>query len=171
MNRPELLDQPVIQFMADAMLGRLARWLRILGYDTAYEKVITDEALVRRAVGEDRWLLTRDRRLTLRKLLRGRHTLIVSDDVDGQLRQLHQDLAIDLDLTHQRAYRCADCNVVLTSIPYADAAPLVPPFVAQEYRDFLQCLHCRRLFWPGSHWQDLDRRLTAIRARSLDNQP
>lgn len=85
MNRLSRLDQPVLCFIADAMLGRLARWLRILGYDTAYEKMITDERLVERAVREDRWLLTRDRNLALRRLLRGRHTLLVSDKVDGQL--------------------------------------------------------------------------------------
>ena len=164
-------DQPIPRFIADVMLGRLARWLRILGYDTAYDKAITDEALVERAMREDRWLLTRDKNLALRRLLRGRHTLILSDDVEGQLCQLHRDLTIDLDLSHQRAYRCADCNVVLTSISHAFVAPLVPPFVAQQYRDFLQCPRCRRLFWPGTHWDDLTRRLTAIRARSLDTQP
>ncbi|MGA6826186.1 Mut7-C RNAse domain-containing protein [Nitrospira sp. NS4] len=170
MNMPQP-DPPVIRFMADAMLGRLARWLRILGYDTAYEKVITDEALIEQTVRENRWLLTRDRRLALRKLVRSRHTLIVSDDVEGQLHQLHRELKIDLDLTHQRAYRCACCNVVLTSIRHADAAPIVPPFVAQQYEEFLQCPRCRRVFWPGTHWQNLDRRLTAIRERSLDQQP
>ncbi len=153
------------------MLGRLARWLRILGYDTAYEKVITDEMLIERVVREDRWLLTRDGRLAQRKVLRGRHTLIASDDVAGQLHQLHRDLTIDLDVNHQRGYRCADCNVVLMSISHDDAAPLVPPFVAQEYREFLQCPHCRRVFWPGTHWHDLGRRLTAIRERNMDNQP
>lgn len=170
MNRTQP-PEPVIRFIADAMLGRLTRWLRILGYDTAYEKVITDEALVERTVREDRWLLTRDRRLVLRKLLRSRHTLLEADDVDGQLRQLHRDLAIDLDLTHQRAYRCADCNVVLTSISHADAAPLVPPFVAQEHREFLRCPRCGRLFWPGTHRQDFNRRLTAITTRIMRDQP
>ena len=170
MNRQQP-DQQILRFIADAMLGRLVRWLRILGYDTAYDKAITDEELIERAIREDRWLLTRDKNLALRRLLRGRHTLIRSDNVEGQLRQLHRDLKIDLDLTHQRAYRCADCNVVLTSISHADAAPLVPLFIGQEHREFLQCPHCRRVFWPGTHWQDLDRRLTAIRARSLDKQP
>jgi uncharacterized protein with PIN domain len=66
-------------FFADAMLGRLARWLRMLGYDTAYEKVISDEALTARVLTEQRWLLTRDRYLVQRKVLRCRHTLIVSD--------------------------------------------------------------------------------------------
>jgi uncharacterized protein len=152
------------RFMADAMLGRLARWLRILGYDTAYEKDIPDERLIERALRENRWLLTRDRHLAQRKLLRGRHTLIASDDVEGQLYQLHRDLTIDLDVNHQRGYRCADCNVVLTSISHDDAAPLVPPFVSQQYREFLQCPHCRRVFWPGTHWDDLCTRLAAVKA-------
>jgi uncharacterized protein len=152
------------RFMADAMLGRLARWLRILGYDTAYEKDIPDERLIERALRENRWLLTRDRHLAQRKLLRGRHTLIASDDVEGQLYQLQRDLTIDLDVNHQRGYRCADCNVVLTSISHNDATPLVPPFVSQQYREFLQCPHCRRVFWPGTHWDDLRTRLAAMKA-------
>ena len=151
------------RFMADAMLGRLTRWLRILGYDTAYEKVIADEVLIERVVHENCWLLTRDGHLTQRKVLRGRHTLIVCDDLDGQLCQLHRDLKIDLDVNHQRGYRCADCNVVLVSISHRDAAPLVPLYVAQQYQEFLQCPRCRRIFWPGTHWDDIHGRVTAIR--------
>lgn len=163
MNLLRRPDQPVIRFMADAMLGRLARWLRILGYDTAYEKDIPDERLIDRALREDRWLLTRDGYLTQRKLLRNRHTLIVSDDFEDQLRQLHQNLKIDLDVNHQRGYRCADCNVVLMSISHDEAVPLVPRFVAQQYREFLQCPQCRRVFWPGTHWDDLRARLAAMK--------
>ena len=167
---PNLPIQPLAPsaFIADAMLGRLARWLRILGYDTAYEKVITDEALVERAVREQRWLLTRDRRLALRKLLRGRHTLIASDLVEGQLSQLHRDLKVDLDMTHQRDYRCADCNVVLISISPEVAVSLVPPFIAQHYQTFLQCPQCRKVFWTGTHWHDLIRRVTAIKESGTD---
>lgn len=163
---PDFPIQPPkpLAFIADAMLGRLARWLRILGYDTAYEKAITDEVLIERVAREDRWLLTRDRRLTLRKLLRGRHTLIASDLVEGQLRQLHRDLKIDLDITHQRDYRCADCNVVLISISPEVAVPLVPPFVAQHYKMFLQCPRCRKVFWAGTHWEHILDRLTTMRA-------
>jgi len=150
------------------MLGRLARWLRILGYDTAYEKFITDKMLVERALCEDRWLLTRDRRLVLRKLLRGRHTLIMSDVVERQLRQLYRDLKIDLDMIHQRDYRCADCNIVLLSISPEVAVPLIPPFVAQQYQTFLQCPRCRRVFWPGTHWEDLLKRLATARREEAD---
>ena len=164
MSSPQEPAEPARRFIADAMLGRLARWLRILGYDTAYEKVITDEALVERAVREHRWLLTRDRRLVLRKLLRGRHTLLISDLVEGQLGQLYRDLKLDLDMTHQRDYRCADCNVVLLSISHEVAVPLVPPFVAQHYRTFLQCLRCRKVLWPGTHWEHILTRLAAMRS-------
>lgn len=160
--------QPPTRFMADAMLGRLARWLRILGYDTAYEKVIPDDVLIERLLREHRWLLTRDRRLAQRKVLRGHHTLIASDDLEGQLRQLRQELRLDLDVNHQRGYRCADCNASLMSISHDHAAPLVPPFVAQQYREFLQCPQCRLVFWPGSHWDDLRGRLAAVTKRSTD---
>jgi uncharacterized protein with PIN domain len=154
---------PPFAFFADAMLGRLARWLRILGYDTTYEKVIADDALIDRVFRENRWLLTRDGHLARRKIIRGRHTLIASDDLEGQLRQLHRELNIELVVNHQQGYRCADCNAVLTSISHDDAIPLVPPFVAQQYREFLQCPRCRRVFWPGTHWQDLLGRLAAAR--------
>lgn len=160
---PVQLSKP-LAFIADAMLGRLARWLRILGYDTAYEKVITDEALIERAVREQRWLLTRDRRLTLRKLLRGRHTLIISDHLEEQLRQLRDELHLPLDLRVDRGYRCADCNVVLISISPEVAVPLVPPFVARHYKMFLQCPRCRKVFWPGTHWEHILDRLTTMRA-------
>ncbi|MGQ0695968.1 MAG: Mut7-C RNAse domain-containing protein [Nitrospiraceae bacterium] len=161
---------PPTRFMADAMLGRLARWLRILGYDTAYERVIADEVLIERVGREDRWLLTRDGYLAQRKVLRGRLTLIERDDLADQLRQLHQDLKIDLDMNRRRGYRCADCNVALISLSWDDARPLVPPFVAQRYREFLQCPQCRRAFWPGTHWHDLLGRVTAIREGRRDDR-
>jgi len=153
--------------MADAMLGRLARWLRILGYDTAYEKVIEDTALIERALREDRWLLTRDGYLTQRRVLRGRHTLLTDDRVEGQLRQLQRDLRIDLRVSDQRGYRCADCNERLVALPYDEAVSQVPPPVAAEHRHFLQCPRCGRPYWAGSHWVDIRRRL----ARLADEPP
>jgi uncharacterized protein with PIN domain len=150
------------RFLADAMLGRLARWLRILGYDTAYEKVISDDALLARAVSENRWLLTRDRYLARQRVLQGRHTLLVRDDLEGQLQELRQALTIELTLPHRRGYLCATCNFPLVPITVEAATPLVPPFVAESYRDFSQCPHCRYVFWPGTHWDDMCQRISAI---------
>lgn len=160
-------QEPPTRFFADAMLGRLARWLRILGYDTAYEKVIEDETLIERVLREDRWLLTRDGYLAQRKVLRGRHTLIVSDHLDGQLRQLHRDLQIDLGVSDQRGYRCADCNERLVAIPREEAVAQVPPHVAEEHHQFVQCPQCGHLYWPGTHWVNIRRQL----ARLADEPP
>ncbi len=143
---------PSTVFFADAMLGRLARWLRMLGYDTAYEKVISDESLVARVLTEQRWLLTRDRYLVQRKVLRDRHTLIISDHLQNQLRQLRSELHLDIDLSDKTASRCAECNVLLRPIPHAEAAHAVPAYVASQHGTFAQCPRCERIYWPGTHW-------------------
>lgn len=144
------------------MLGRLARWLRILGYDTAYEKVISDEVLIERALREDRWVLTRDRYLARRRVLRGRHTVIGNDDLGSQLRQLHRDLAVALDAPHRRGYRCANCNRLLEDVPWEEARSHVPPLVAEEQRQFMYCRRCDRFYWPGTHWTNIQRTLAQI---------
>ena len=161
--------QPV-RFIADAMLGRLAHWLRILGYDTAYEKFIDDDLLIERALRENRWLLTRDSRLARRKILRNRHTLIASDSLDDQLRQLRQELSIDLEAKQPRRYRCVDCNAVLTPVPRDEAIPLVPPLVAHQHQTFLQCPECHRMFWPGTHWDGILNRLASMNG-TVDRDP
>lgn len=151
-------DSPVVQplaFFADAMLGRLARWLRMLGYDTSYEKVISDEALITRVLAEQRWLLTRDGDLVQRKVLRDRQTLIVSDHLQDQLRQLRSELHIKFDLSDRTASRCAACNNTLKEIPHEKAALTVPAYVANLHARFVQCPNCGRIYWPGTHWTQM----------------
>ncbi len=149
-------------FLADAMLGRLARWLRILGYDTAYDKTLTDDLLIERAQREGRWLLTRDRYLARRKVLRGRHTLITNDSINDQLRQLRHDLNLSLDPSEERPLRCAKCNVLVMPVSSREADPLVPQYVAQHYNHFAQCPRCLHVYWPGTHWEAMVARLAAI---------
>ena len=155
---------PAPLFFADAMLGRLARWLRILGYDTAYEKVNADEPLISRVLTEQRWLLTRDRDLVQRKLLRGRHMLIASDHLPEQLQQLRSELHLDLDLNEKTASRCASCNNILKPIPHEKATSTVPAYVASSHPRFMQCPNCRRIYWPGTHWTHVLARLQELRA-------
>lgn len=154
------------RFLADAMLGKLARWLRILGYDTAYERTIDDDELIRRLLEEGRWLLTRDRHLAQRRVLRGRLTLLQSDHVPDQLRELASDQHLELKLGSNTACRCADCNALLVPISKEQVLKNVPPLVAQEQDEFARCPSCGRLFWPGSHWQRLTSELTRLRQSS-----
>lgn len=150
------------RFFADAMLGKLALWLRILGYDTAYERVIEDERLVERMLSEDRWLVTRDSYLVQRRALRGRHTLVRSDHLEDQLRQLQRELELNLDPHEQRPYRCAHCNVILQAMSRERAVSLVPHFVAAQHSEFVGCPLCGRVYWPGTHWTNLCRQLEQL---------
>jgi uncharacterized protein with PIN domain len=163
----ESLNSPIVPppaFFADAMLGRLARWLRMLGYDTAYEKIISDEALIARVLTDHRWLLTRDSYLVQRKVLRNHHTLIVSDHLQDQLRQLRSELYLEFDLYDRTASRCAACNNILIVIPYEEAALTVPAYVASLHFQFVQCPNCGRIYWPGTHWTHMLTRLQELRA-------
>jgi uncharacterized protein with PIN domain len=152
-----------IAFFADAMLGKLARWLRMLGYDTAYERNIDDADIVDRVLREDRWLLTRDRYLVERKILQGRYTLIHSDYLTDQLRQLQHELLVKLVVDNDTLCRCAECNHPLKMITPQEAAPRVPHFVARHHTEFASCPDCTRVYWPGTHWTHLQQQLQQLR--------
>jgi uncharacterized protein with PIN domain len=135
-------------FAADAMLGRLARWLRVLGYDTSYDARIADPDLVRAANAQGRVLLTRDRHL-LRELRPERALELREDEPLAQLRHVVRELG----LAGPRLLftRCLLCNCVLQEVPAAEALPLLPPGVQGLPGPVRRCPACRRLYWDGSH--------------------
>jgi uncharacterized protein with PIN domain len=136
------------RFLADAMLGRLARWLRVLGYDTFYDEAVHDAQLVRIAADEDRILLTRDRHL-LRELRPARAHEVRQDD---PLQQLH-GLVTALGLAPPRRLftRCLLCNTPLRELERSEALPLMPEGVRDIPGPVRQCPDCGRLYWEGSH--------------------
>jgi uncharacterized protein with PIN domain len=138
----------VPRFAADAMLGRLARWLRVLGYDTCYDIAIADPVLVRLADDEARVLLTRDRHL-LRELRPRRAIEVRQDDPLQQLR----DVVLELQLPGPcRLFtRCLLCNAALRELDPAVAQPLLPEGVRDLPGPVRQCPVCARLYWDGSH--------------------
>ena len=163
-NQPMVSCTPL--FFADAMLGKLARWLRMLGYDTAYQRDITDSDLVRWVLREDRWLLTRDGYLIKRKVLQGRFTLIHSDYIQDQIRQLGAELQINLVVDGKTLSRCAACNQILAPLSPSEARPLVPALVAEQYSKFVRCPNCRQIYWPGSHWSRIQHQLQQLEETS-----
>lgn len=148
-----------MRFAADAMLGRLATWLRLLGYDTFYEAHIADRELAARARLEGRIILTRDRELTLRCGIRC--LLINSDDIWLQLRQVahHFELAPPTSLL---GGRCARCNEPLHRCAPAEVAGQVPPAVWAHDREFVRCAQCGRIFWRGHHVAEIEARLRRV---------
>ena len=130
------------------MLGRLARWLRVLGYDTTYDETLADPELVRRAQEEQRLLLTRDRHL-LKELRPLRAHEVRQDD---PLAQLH-DLVSTLALPPPAALftRCLLCNAPLRAVAEAEALPLLPEGMRGVPGPVRRCPQCGRLYWDGSH--------------------
>ena len=150
-----------MKFIADAMLGRLAKWLRMLGYDTLYDPHWDDNELVRRARAEERLILTRDTALAKRPGVRT--LLISSQSLEGQLRQILDELGLE---AHIPLSRCSLCNVPLEKIERAAAQNLVPPYVFATQRHFMRCPQCARVYWRGTHWQRMKELLDRIAARS-----
>lgn len=139
-----------IRFLADSMLGTLAKWLRILGYDTAYDAALDDNALVRLARAEGRILLTRDTALMQRKGLR--YLFISSEVLQEQLAQVLQAFHLRVDNPFSR---CPVCNSPLEDVPKHEAWGQVPPFVFQTQERFSLCPECNRFYWRGTHWQKM----------------
>ncbi len=150
-------DEP--RFAADAMLGRLARWLRALGYDTAYERDTPDAELVRLAIVERRFILTRDRALPEEWSV---------DDVmligaDAPLDQLAEVVAaFDLDRQARLFTRCTLCNHPVVEAAKENVADRVPPRVLAEYDAFWECRSCEKIYWKGSHAARMQRRLERL---------
>ena len=137
-----------IHFLADCMLGTLAKWLRILGYDTAYDAGLDDNELVRLARAEGRILLTRDTGLLRRK---GPQCLFIASEVlHEQLAQVLHTFGLHADNPFSR---CPVCNAPLEDVPKYEAWGQVPPFVFQTQERFSLCPACDRFYWRGTHWQ------------------
>lgn len=146
------------------MLGTLAKWLRILGYDTLFDPAWNDHQLARLARSEGRTLLTSDRELARRRGFSS--LLITSESLDAQIRQVLEstpsagETGID---ARGLAPRCSVCNDVLQAIDRETARALVPPYVAQTQPSFSQCPACQRVYWRGTHWQHILEYLERIR--------
>lgn len=132
------------------MLGRLARYLRFLGYDVSYPPPSTDTALIAAARAEGRVLLTRDRGI-LERAYGGKPVVveIASSSVLEQVAQLYSEGW----LGGRFPPRCCECNSRLEEISSEEARHLVPPFVLAVQVRFARCAVCNAVLWEGSHWE------------------
>ncbi len=140
------------RFVADAHLGGLARLLRMAGFDTLYDNGYEDAAMAEMANREGRILLTRDRPLLMHRVV-SHGCYVHAIKPQDQLRELYHRLDL---AAHARPFSlCLSCNVPLHPVDKEAILDRVPPRVQARHERFLGCDHCGRIFWEGTHWQDM----------------
>lgn len=150
------------RFLVDLNVGRLAKWLRALGYDSLFVPGADDGDLIRIAEEQARILLTRDRYILERRTVtsgRVKVLLVDSDDFREQLQQVFETLG----LSGRRVFSlCIECNEPLESIEKLDVRGKVPSFVYETQEQFYQCLRCAKLYWRGTHWRNMRAEMTGF---------
>lgn len=151
------------RFICDVMLGRLARWLRFLGYDTLYRNDASDEDLVEDAGREGRILLTRDTRLSSPS----RNVTILkirNHSLGEQLREI--GVRVNLTSPPGLFHRCSLCNTLLREVTGAGVEGRVPEYVRSRHESFFSCPTCSRVYWPGSHRRGMLQTLQSLLSTS-----
>jgi len=150
--RPQPLRES--KFVLDVHLGKLAAYLRMLGFDTLYRSCYSDPELVRISANEHRILLTRDRGLLKHSAVTHGYWLRETDSTRQAAEIIHR---FDLRRAMQPFTRCMACNGILRSISKEQVSDRLPARTATLYDDFRECPECRRLYWKGSHYDRMRR--------------
>ncbi len=143
------------RFVADHMLGSLARWLRMMGYDTVYDKGMDDPDIAKFAREESRFILTRDKELSKEP----GSLLLEKDDLDSQLEATA--VRFGLKFSEDRI-RCSACNGDLLDLPKEEAKGKVPDGAWQVNDKFWKCSKCEKIYWKGTHWNGIMERLKRL---------
>ena len=150
-------------FLADCMLGRLAKWLRILGFDVLYLSKAGDPELVAIAKREGRVLLTRDTGLIERTASRPDRLFVRSEDWEDQIVQVLDEYGLWDEVRPNT--RCIPCNLPLKPLSRERARNLVTPYVRGHASSFAICPGCERVFWQGTHYGDMEKRIAKLLER------
>jgi len=144
-------------YVADCMLGKLARILRFLGLDVEYFRKIEDSNLARFCFKNNRILITRDVLLSKRRILRERVILLKTNDTKEQLKEFLNITNISLPTGLPR--RCMDCNIIVVEVEKNKIKTLVPSYTFSVMTKFTQCPKCKKVFWRGTHVENFIKQL------------
>jgi len=148
------------KFIVDNNVGKLAKWLRIMGYDTVFFDGSDDSHMVARALAEGRVILTRDTQIMKRGLVtsgRLKAILINSEQPETQMRQVIDTLKLDCQF--RPLTLCLECNQPLVEKSKDQVKDRVPPYVFQTQSQYMECPACHRIYWKGTHWQAMTKKL------------
>jgi len=148
-----------MKFICDDNLGKLAKWLRILGYDTLFSQDIEDTELVSTALKEERIILSRDQQLKRFKSAEKNLFLLSLNQPLEQLKEVLKKFNLKPD-ERNLFTRCLVCNQVLVPISKKEVENKVPPFVFKTQEKFFYCSKCDKLFWAGTHVKNLKKKIS-----------
>ena len=148
------------KFVIDTNVGRLARWLRMMGYDAILFHELDDGLMVKLALAQGRVIVTKDSEFMKRRAVtsrRVRAVLVAGDDSEAQMQRVIGELK--LNTRYKPFTRCLECNTLLQSRDREGVEGEVPPRVYAKQDQYMECPACHRLFWQGTHWEDMCRKL------------
>lgn len=160
------ITSPNPKFIADAMLGRLSKKLRLLGYDCTYFSNIEDDRLLSIADAEKRVILTKDVQLTLNA--KKKFLPFVCITGDGQIEQLYQiNSIVELEKLkiESSSARCSSCNGKLEGIQKSSISDMVPRGVLEINENFWKCADCKKIYWDGTHMKNLQKFVEKVHER------
>jgi len=148
-----------LKFVTDGMLGKLTRWLRMLGHDVEYTSSMSDKELIQKAKKENRVLLTRDVELYRQATARGADAFLTENpnqtaDLANLARRFKFRLEVDVNVS-----RCPKCNTKIRAVSKASVAGKIPSTTSSNYDEFWQCPGCGQVYWLGTHWKRIDKTL------------
>lgn len=156
-----------MKFIADIMVGKLARYLRMAGNDVLYFNNISDDEILKIAKSEGRIVLTRDLLMLQRRPFKNnsiKSVFIKYDRVIKQLKQIKNDLAITLK---PNLLRCIECNTELLKAQKENLKDKIPPYVYETQKDFLHCPQCDKYYWRGTHYDNISNTFKLINTIEL----
>ncbi len=148
------------KFIVDENVGKLARWLRMLGFDAVFFEGGGDSKMVATAVAENRIILTRDTEVSQRRLARlGKLKVLLLHTENAEIQMDAVIKTFNLGCLAQPFTRCLEDNTPLMSADKEEIMAIIPPHIAQTQNYFMQCPQCRRVYWKGTHWEAMIKRL------------
>ncbi len=146
------------KFIADSMLGKLSKWLRIIGYDTLYFRKIEPKSIAKISNSEKRIILTRNSHLS--ELQPYKLVYINSTNIDEQLKQIISEFKID---TKSRLFSiCTLCNTKVKKIKKEEVKDKVPSYIFKNNSSFYICQKCQKIYWQGSHYHNSIRKINEL---------
>ena len=155
-----------MKFLADGMLGKLARWLRMLGQDVTYSTQLDDNELLGLAKAEGRVLLTKDFELYKRAITRGAKAFYVEGEVETErLAEVAKRYCVELVVDMDKA-NCPICNTSLKASPKEQLKDKLEPNTYLHYDRFWHCPNCGQVYWQGAHWKQITNTLTQVKQKN-----